>query len=281
MSSPTFTNLIRFLDESSVKHYGDVINSSLDSIVGSVVQLLEGDLFSLRRTDKTAVVHKLLSPVPSTPLFVCIGLNYADHAKEANLAIPPNPVIFTKPSDALTGPYSDVPVPPEAELMDYEGELCIVISKTGKNIPEDKALDYVLGVTAGNDLSSRKWQRPPYSGGQFTYAKSFDYFAPIGPTILNGSLITSNAPLKIKTTVNGEVRQNGSTSDMLFNIEKIIAHASRGTTLRQGTIIMTGTPAGIAAKWPGQPWLKDGDVVEVDISGIGSLRNKLVFEKES
>ncbi|KAI0115274.1 hypothetical protein F4814DRAFT_315369 [Daldinia grandis] len=279
MSSPIFTNLIRFLDESSVEHYGDITNGSLDSIVGSAVPLLEGDLFSLRRTDKTAVVHELLSPVPSTPLFVCIGLNYADHAKEANLAIPPNPVIFTKPSDALTGPYSDVPVPPEAELMDYEGELCVIISKTGKNIPEDKALDYVLGITAGNDLSSRKWQRPPYSGGQFTYAKSFDYFAPIGPTILHGSLIAPTAPLKIKTTVNGEVRQNGSTSDMLFNIEKIIAHASRGTTLRQGTIIMTGTPAGIAAKWPGQPWLKDGDVVEVDISGIGSLRNKLVFEK--
>ncbi|KAI2775740.1 hypothetical protein F4815DRAFT_504106 [Daldinia loculata] len=281
MSSPTFTNLIRFLDESSVEHYGDVTNSSLDSIVGSVVPILEGDPFSLRQTDKIAVVHKLLSPVPSTPLFVCIGLNYADHAKEANLAIPPNPVIFTKPSDALTGPYSDVPVPPEAELMDYEGELCVIISKTGKKIPEEKALDYVLGITAGNDLSSRKWQRPPYSGGQFTYAKSFDYFTPIGPTILHASLIASKAPLKIKTTVNGEIRQNGSTSDMLFNIEKIIAHASRGTTLRQGTIIMTGTPAGIAAKWPGQPWLKDGDVVEVDISGIGSLKNKLVFEKES
>nr|ALM31954.1 decarboxylase_GME686 [Daldinia eschscholzii IFB-TL01] len=280
MSSPAFTNLIRFLDELSVERYGDVTNGSFDNIIGSEVPLLEGDLFDLRRTEKTAIVHELLSPVPSTPLFVCIGLNYADHAKEANLAIPPNPVIFTKPSDALTGPYSDVPVPPEAELMDYEGELCVIISKTGKNIPEDKAFDYVLGVTAGNDLSSRKWQRPPYSGGQFTYAKSFDNFAPIGPTILHHSFIPAKSPLEIKTTVNGEVRQNGSTSDMLFNIEKIIAHASRGTTLRQGTIIMTGTPAGIAAKWPGQPWLKDGDVVEVNISGIGSLKNKLVFETE-
>ncbi|KAI1655019.1 fumarylacetoacetate hydrolase family protein [Daldinia decipiens] len=158
MSEPTFSNLIRFLDESSVELYGDVTNSSLDIIVGLVV--------------------------------------------------------------------------PEGELMDYEGELCVSISKTGKNIPEEKALDYVLGVTAGNDLSSRKWQRPPYSGGQFTYAKSFDYFAPIGPTILHGSLIASNPPLKIKTIVNGEVRQNGSINEMLFNIEKIIAHASRGTTLR-------------------------------------------------
>ncbi|KAI8964134.1 hypothetical protein F5Y11DRAFT_317423 [Daldinia sp. FL1419] len=281
MSSPAFTNLIRFLDESSTERYGDIPNGSLDNIVGLKVSILEGDIFSLRRTENTAVVHKLLSPVPSTPLFICIGLNYADHAKESNLAIPPNPVIFTKPSDALTGPYSDVPVPPEAELMDYEGELCVIISKTGKNIPEEKALDYVLGVTAGNDLSSRKWQRPPYSGGQFTYAKSFDHFAPIGPTILHGSLVASRSPFTIKTTVNGEVRQNGNTSDMLFSIEKVIAHASRGTTLRQGTIIMTGTPAGIAAKWPGEPWLKDGDVVEVDISGVGSLKNKLVFGKES
>ncbi|KAI1808008.1 hypothetical protein F4811DRAFT_504053 [Daldinia bambusicola] len=281
MSSPTFTNLIRFPDESGVEHYGDVTDGSLDDIVGSAVPLLEGDLFDLRRTEKTVIVRELLSPVPSTPIFIGIGLNYADHAKEANLEIPPNPVIFTKPSDALTGPHSDVPVPPEAELMDYEGELCVVISKTGKNIPEDNALDYVLGLTAGNDLSSRKWQRSPYSGGQFTYAKSFDCFAPIGPTILHSSLISSKAPFQIKTTVNGEVRQNGSTSDMLFDIKKIIAHVSRGTTLRQGTIIMTGTPAGIAAKWPGQPWLKHGDVVEVNISGIGSLKNKLVFETES
>ncbi|KAK6950178.1 hypothetical protein Daesc_008504 [Daldinia eschscholtzii] len=218
MSSPAFTNLIRLLDELSVERYGDVTNGSFDNIIGSEVPLLEGDLFDLRRTEKTAIVR--------------------------------------------------------------EGELCVIISKTGKNIPEDKAFDYVLGVTAGNDLSSRKWQRPPYSGGQFTYAKSFDNFAPIGPTILHHSFIPAKSPLQIKTTVNGEVRQNGSTSDMLFNIEKIIAHASRGTTLRQGTIIMTGTPAGIAAKWPGQPWLKDGDVVEVNISGIGSLKNKLVFETE-
>jgi len=156
--------------------------------------------------------------------------------------------------------------------------LCVIISKTGKNITEEQAMGHVLGFTAGNDLSSRYWQRPPRSGGQFTYAKSFDQFAPIGPTILHRCLASQSSPFQIRTSVNGEVRQNGSTSDMIFNTEKIIAHLSRGTTLKQGTIIMTGTPAGIAAAMPGQPWLQDGDIVEVDISGIGCLRNKLKFE---
>ena len=160
-----------------------------------------------------------------------------------------------------------------------QGELCIIISKTGKDIPEDQVRDHILGFTAGNDLSSRYWQRAPRSGGQFSFAKSFDDFAPIGPTILHGSCVSAETTLELQTKVNGESRQKATNHDMIFNVEKIVSHISKGTTLRQGTVIMTGTPAGIAAKWRGGTWLKDGDVVEVEISQIGRLRNKLVFDE--
>ncbi|KAI0886404.1 uncharacterized protein GGS22DRAFT_160753 [Annulohypoxylon maeteangense] len=276
-SNPQFHNLIRFLDESLVEHYGDVGEGSLDDIIGSQVELLH-DANDLTRTGKKAVVHELLSPIASAPIFVCIGLNYRDHAKEAGLEIPPNPVVFTKPPDALAGPTSEIVVPSAAKMMDYEAELCIIISKTGKNIPEDDALSYVLGFTAGNDLSSRYWQRAPRSGGQYSFAKSFDGFAPLGPTILHPSFATED--LQVQTRVNGQVRQSASTKEMIFTVKQIIAHVSNGTTLRKGTVIMTGTPAGIAGKMPGQPWLKHGDVVEIEISQIGCLKNKLVFEGE-
>ncbi|KAI0839459.1 hypothetical protein F5Y06DRAFT_303182 [Hypoxylon sp. FL0890] len=278
-ANPPFRHLIRFLDESLTEHYGDVGDNDLDNIIGSQVEVLRGEVFDLERTGEKAVVRELLPPITSTPIFICIGLNYRDHAKEAELEIPPNPVVFTKPSDALAGPYSEILVPSEANMMDYEAELCVIISKTGKNIPEDEALSYVFGFTAGNDLSSRYWQRAPRSGGQYCFAKSFDGFAPLGPTVLHPSLFTG--ALRIQTRVNGEARQNATTDEMIFTIKQIIAHVSKGTTLRQGTVIMTGTPAGIAGKMPGQPWLKHGDVIEVEISQIGSLKNKLIFETES
>ncbi|CAM1501272.1 Fc.00g104340.m01.CDS01 [Cosmosporella sp. VM-42] len=195
------------------------------------------------------------------------------------LQVPPNPVIFMKPADALAGPDSEVRVPAEAKLMDYEGELCIIISKTGKDIPEEQAWGHIMGFTAGNDLSSRYWQRAPRSGGQFSYAKSFDDFAPIGPTILHTSRVSPKDTLELQTWVNGESRQKATNHDMIFSIEQIVSHISKGTTLRQGTVIMTGTPAGIAAKWRGGTWLKDGDVVEVEVSQIGRLRTKLVFDE--
>ncbi|KAF7560205.1 hypothetical protein G7046_g3962 [Stylonectria norvegica] len=283
-SAPPFRNLIRFLDSSSVEHYGDIADGSLHRIVGSTVQLLEGNLFSLKRCEQTAIVHKvccssicldlalianyseLLCPLPSTPLFVCVGLNYVNHATEANIRVLRNCALTkTICEDALTGPDCDVNIPVEAELLDYEGEICIVISKTGKDIPEEQVRDHVLGFTAGNDLSSRYWQRAPRSGGQFCFAKSFDDFAPIGPTILHTSYASPTQTLELQTRVNGELRQKTTNHDMIFDIEKIVSHISKGTTLRQGTVIMTGTPAGVAAKWKGGTWLKDGDVVEVEI----------------
>lgn len=195
------------------------------------------------------------------------------------LPIAKYPVVFTKPADALTGPYDDVLVHVDAQSqLDYEGELTVVIGKDGKNIPEDKALEYVLGYTVGNDVSARNFQLPPNSGGQFGYAKSFDRFAPIGPCIVSTSIIPDPQKLDYVTKVNGEIRQETNTSDMIWNIKQIIAHLSRGTTLRTGTAIMTGTPSGVGL-FHKDGFLKDGDVVEVSVTGIGAIKNRMVYEK--
>ncbi|SCO91355.1 related to bifunctional 4-hydroxyphenylacetate degradation enzyme [Fusarium oxysporum] len=264
MSAPSFTNLIRFLDENSVEWYGQVAPESLDKIEGAVVKVLGHDIENIRDTGTTAVVKKASGI-----------LRFRGQSNKMEL--PENPVIFMKPADALAGPYDTITVPKEAHLLDYEGELCIIIGKDGKDIQPKDAIYHIFGYTVGNDLSSRHWQRPPRAGGQFCYAKSFDGFAPIGPTILSPHVATAES-LHLTTKVNGEVRQQSPISDMIFNVQDIICHCSRGTTLRKGTVIMTGTPSGIAAKMPGSPWLRHGDVVEVTISHIGTLRNRLAFK---
>lgn len=212
---------------------------------------------------------------------MCIGLNYAHHAKEANLQVPSNPVVFTKPADALAGPYEDISIHSDAQSqLDYEGELCVVISKDCKNVSEADALSYVLGYTVGNDVSARNFQLPAsVSGNQFSYAKSFDKFAPIGPSVLLAKEGLDPQGFKYVTKVNGEKRQETGTDDMIWTVKKIIAHLSRGTTLRRGTIIMTGTPSGVGLFMEPKGFLKDGDVVEIEVEGIGALANRMTFEK--
>ncbi len=182
----------------------------------------------------------------------------------------------------MAGPYNDIPIHPDAQSqLDYEGELCVIISKDAKNVSEYDALSYVLGYTVGNDVSARNFQIPAsVSGNQFSYAKSFDAFAPIGPTVLLAEGVDPQA-LKYTTKVNGEVRQETGTDDMIWSVKQIIAHLSRGTTLRRGTVIMTGTPSGVGLfiEPKGTGFLKDGDVVEIEVEGIGAIRNRMVFEK--
>ena len=198
------------------------------------------------------------------------------------LSIAPYPVVFTKPPDALAGPFDDVPIHPDAQsMLDYEGELTVVIGKDAKNVSAADALDHVLGYTCGNDVSARHFQLPDQSGGQFGYAKSFDKFAPTGPCIASTQVIPDPQKLSYTTTVNGEVRQRTGTADMIWSVAQIIAHLSRGTTLRRGTVIQTGTPSGVGLFMKPSKFLKDGDVVEVAIDGIGTIRNRMVFEKGS
>lgn len=162
-------------------------------------------------------------------------------------------------------------------MLDYEGELTVVIGRDAKNVSEEKALNYVLGYTAGNDVSARNFQTPDVSGGQFCYAKSFDKFAPIGPAIVSTSIIPDPAKLEYTTKVNGELRQKTKTSDLIWSVRQLIAHLSRGTTLRKGTLIMTGTPSGVGFFMNPKGFLKNGDVVEIEISQIGLIANKFEF----
>lgn len=194
------------------------------------------------------------------------------------MTVPKYPVIFNKPADALAGPHEDIPIHPDAtSMMDFEGELTVIMGRDAKNISEADALDYVLGYCAGNDVSARNFQLKEASGMQFGYAKSFDKFAPIGPAIWSKKAIPDPQKLKYVTRVNGVVKQETGTDDMIWSVRQIIAHLSRGTTLRKGTVIMTGTPAGVG--FFHNEFLKDGDIVEVEIEGLGKLENKMVFSK--
>jgi len=272
---------VRFTDEDGAMQYGELTSSATASkLEGTSTPVLSGNPFDgFSKTGKQATIKNLLSPLESTPIIMCIGLNYAHHAKEANLTVPSNPVVFTKPADALAGPYEDISIHPEAQSqLDYEGELCAIISKDCKNVSEAEALNYVLGYTVGNDISARNFQIPAtVSGGQFGYAKSFDKFAPIGPAVLIAKEVDPQK-MKYTTKVNGELRQETGTDDMIWSVKKIIVHLSRGTTLRKGTVIMTGTPSGVGLFMQPKGFLKDGDVVEIGVEGIGSIANKMVFE---
>jgi 2-keto-4-pentenoate hydratase/2-oxohepta-3-ene-1,7-dioic acid hydratase in catechol pathway len=186
-----------------------------------------------------------------------------------------------KPPGALAGPFDDVSIHPTVQgQLDYESEMTVLIGKDGKNISEADALDYILGYTAGNAISARNFQLPDISGGQFCCAKSFDAFALIGTCIVSPALIPDPQKLTYSTKVNGEVRQKSGTDDMIWSSRQNIAHLSRGTTLRRGTAIMTGTSSGVGFSMKDKHgFLNDGDTVEVEISEIGAIRNKMVYEK--
>lgn len=162
--------------------------------------------------------------------------------------------------------------------MDYEGELGIVIGRDAKDVSEETALDYVLGYCNTNDVSARNFQVPAtVSGGQFSFAKSFDKFAPIGPVIVAPSLVPNPQALTLITKVNGEVRQSTSTEDMIWSVKQIISFVSKGTTLRKGTVILSGTPSGVGIFMEPQGYLKTGDVMEVSIDNLGTLANRVQF----
>lgn len=166
--------------------------------------------------------------------------------------------------------------------MDYEGELAIVIGKTGKNISKDDALSHIAGYLAANDVSARAWQRDPKKAGgvpQWCFSKGFDKFAPLSPMLVSPAVVGDASDLHLQTWVNGEERQNTSTGDLLFGVKDIVSFVSQGTTLQAGTIILTGTPSGVAMGMKEPKYLNDGDIVEVGISGLGKVSNKMAFEK--
>lgn len=192
--------------------------------------------------------------------------------------IPSQPVVFTKPADAIAGPFDEIPCHPEAQSqLDYEGELCFIFGKDCKDVSEQDALGCILGYTIGNDVSARNYVPMEVSGFQMGYGKSFDAFAPIGPFIVSPDVVKDPHKLQLITKVNGNVRQNENTSDMVWTIQQVIVHLTRGRTVRAGTVCMTGTPSGVGWFMNPTGFLKSGDIVEIDVETLGSIKNRFVF----
>ena len=216
-----------------------------------------------------------LGPCVSNPgKIVCIGLNYAKHAAESNLPIPSHPVVFSKFNNSLAGNGEDVPLIADvASEFDYEVELCAAIGKTAKNVAEADALSYVAGYSTANDLSTRDLQM---RSSQWLIGKTSDKFLPLGPYLVTADEVGDPQKLRLTCTVNGEIRQDSNTSDMIFTVAQIVSYCSQFFTLEPGDLILTGTPSGVAMGMANKPWLKKGDVVEVEVEKLGKLTNKMV-----
>jgi 2-keto-4-pentenoate hydratase/2-oxohepta-3-ene-1,7-dioic acid hydratase in catechol pathway len=219
----------------------------------------------------------LLAPIIFPPKIICLGLNYRDHAAEQNAPIPHEPIIFLKPHTAIIGPYQKIVKPSFVKQLDYEAELAVVMGKKAKNVGVSEAKSYIFGYTIMNDVSARDIQ---FKDKQWTRGKSFDTFAPIGPCITTANQIEDTSNLFIRTWVNGELRQNSTTKNMVFNVSEIIHHLSRVMTLEPCDIIATGTPAGVGfAIKPKPKFLQAGDIVKIEIEKIGVLENMVTEEK--
>jgi 2-keto-4-pentenoate hydratase/2-oxohepta-3-ene-1,7-dioic acid hydratase in catechol pathway len=216
------------------------------------------------------------APVARPSKFMAVGLNYIDHAKETNAAIPEKPIFFDKASTAINGPYDDVVMPSNYSTVDYEVELAFVIGKRCKRVKQADALAHVAGYLICNDVSERTAQIK--EGGQWYRGKSFDTFAPIGPWLVTTDELPDPHSLDLQCKVDGEVRQTGSTSKFIFNIPFLIEFVSRNVTLEPGDIITTGTPPGVAMAMKPPRYLGVGQVMELEISGLGKQRSKLVGE---
>lgn len=234
------------------------------------VGALEGDMLGeYRRLEASMPLDRVRLAAPVLPgKIVAVGRNYAEHAKERGVDVPEIPLIFLKPSTSVIGPEDAIITPPQSQRVDHEGELAVVIGKPGRWIAAEEALNYVLGYTAANDVTARDLQQ---KDGQWTRGKGFDTFCPLGPWIETELDVTDT---RLTCRVNGEMRQMASTREMVFTIPQLIAFISSVMTLQPGDVILTGTPAGIGALHP-------GDVVEVDIEGIGVLRNPVKAETHS
>jgi acylpyruvate hydrolase len=212
-------------------------------------------------------------PVPDPDKIICIGLNYADHANEAGLARTEVPVFFTKFRNSLTGPTGPILLPRVSSEIDYEGELAVIIGTRCKEVAEQEALQYVAGYSIMNDVSARDVQ---LRTSQWTAGKALDTFAPMGPGIVLASALPDPQRLLLTTRVNGQIVQHASTATMLFSVATIVSFLSSLMTLEPGDIIATGTPAGVGFKRTPPLFLQHGDIVEVEIEGIGQLRNPIV-----
>jgi 2-keto-4-pentenoate hydratase/2-oxohepta-3-ene-1,7-dioic acid hydratase in catechol pathway len=215
-------------------------------------------------------------PIAGTGKMICIGLNYADHAAESGSKVPDEPLIFMKATSAIQGPNDPIVIPRGAETLDWEIELGIVIGTAAKYVSEADALDYVAGFVLANDVSERSYQKD--RAGQWTKGKSCDSFGPLGPWLVTRDQVGDPQNLSMKLSVNGEVMQDGSTATMVFGVAKLVSYLSQFMTLHPGDVISTGTPPGVAMGMETPRYLRPGDVVELEIEGLGQHRAEVMAD---
>ncbi len=261
---------LRFQDPDGTVHYGELTGPD-------EIRIMDGPpvgKFKVLRDRRKFEEIKLLAPVDPLDI-VAIGLNYRTHADESGMAHPDAPVIFLKASSSVLAPDEPIVLPHMTPSeVDYEAELAVIIGRTAKNVDESEALKYVLGYTCGNDVSARDAQLR--LDKQWARGKSCDTFCPLGPCLVTG--LDPDA-LRVRSRLNGEVMQDGNTRDLIFSVPRLVSYISHNKTLRPGDVIMTGTPGGVGFARTPQVFLKEGDVVEIEVEGIGVLRNPVVSEK--
>ncbi len=262
-------HFIRFLSSGRV-YFGRRVDDQ------SAMRLIGDPLRSTVETGERLTIDKLLAPLIPTDI-LCIGLNYRAHAAESGSTLPEHPMLFIKSSNTLNHPDAPIRIPRRSSMIDYEGELAVVIGRDATDVPRDEALRHVFGYTIANDVSARDWQREKsLGGGQFARGKSFDGFCPIGPEVLTADEVPDPNRLALRTILNGQTVQDSTTADMIFDVPALIESLSSTMTLRAGCVILTGTPAGVGFARKPPIWLKAGDMVTVEIEKLGRLSNPVV-----
>ncbi|HZZ77933.1 MAG TPA: fumarylacetoacetate hydrolase family protein [Gemmataceae bacterium] len=264
------------------------IHATEPNLPGNVRQILEGGAEMLRAVGEVAKRPnavkvpanqvKYHAPVVDPRKIICIGLNYKDHAAESGAAIPKDPILFSKYPTSLIGHGETIVLPRVSQEVDYEAELVIVVGKKGRHLTAKNALEHVAGYMVGHDVSARDWQLKK-DGKQWMVGKTFDTFAPAGPVLVTADEVKNSQNLAIRLRLNGEVMQDSNTNQLIFGVAEILAYLSQVFTLEPGDLIYTGTPPGVGMARKPPVFLKDGDVVEVEIEGLGVLRNPVVQEK--
>ena len=254
-------DLSAHIDDIAPETLSDAALEEIAQIPHSELPLVDGD-------------PRIGVPVTGTGKIIAIGFNYVNHAVEMAVELPTEPLVFMKATSALTGPFDNVIQPRDANKLDYESELVVVIGRRAQYLSEEEVFDYIAGYTVGHDVSERAFQRE--RGGQFTKGKSADTFAPVGPYLVTRDHIDDVQNLSIWSEVNGEMRQQGNTTDMVFGIKEIVSHLSQFMTLYPGDLIFTGTPAGVGDGRLPPSYLQPGDVVRVGVEGLGFQRQVIV-----
>jgi 2-keto-4-pentenoate hydratase/2-oxohepta-3-ene-1,7-dioic acid hydratase in catechol pathway len=259
------------------------LSQAAPSLPTDMLSFLEGgdDAMKAAQDASTLDAHfdseavRLECPIPTPPMILAIGLNYRAHAEESGADLPKVPLVFTKQQTCANGPFDDVYAPPESALLDYEGELGIVIGKRCRRVKKEDAESVIAGYTIVNDVSVRDWQARG-APASFTMGKSWDTHGPMGPAIVTKDEVGDPHSLQLKTWVNGDLRQDSSTNDLIFNCFDIIEFISTAFTLQPGTVIPTGTPSGVAAAMKPPAWLVAGDTVKIAIDKLGYIENPII-----